>query len=172
MKKIISFILAIVLILGNLFSMVAFATDENRVGVVIEHNVKIEPIQTNSEQNMIKSTRGNIDLSDGTTTFTVGKLSAGAYYRTDTYSITKTKIRLVLQSVNGAASHIKVTLYKSSGASVAVATVSLPSTSLMSGTGEAITFTNLNSSLTYYAKIENMDTSTTGTIYGNARQMS
>ena len=78
MKKIISFILAIVLILGNLFSMVAFATDENRVGVIIEHNVEIEPIQTNSEQNMIKSTRGNIDLSDGTTTFTVGKLSAGA----------------------------------------------------------------------------------------------
>ena len=118
---------------------------------------------------------GSISITptaSGTTTFTVGKLSAGAYYRTDTYSITKTKIRLVLQSVNGAASHIKVTLYKSSGASVAVATVSLPSTSLMSGTGEAITFTNLNSSLTYYAKIENMDTATTGTIYGNARQMS
>ena len=63
-----------------------------------------------------------------------------------------------MQSIGGASPHVKVTLYKSSGVSVATSTVNLPwSTPLGGGGSETVTFSNLNSSTNYYAVIENMD---------------
>ncbi len=95
----------------------------------------------------------------------MGVLDAGEKYTTDTYDISKSKIKVTLQSIGGASPHVKVTLYKSSGVSVATSTVNLPwSTPLGGGGSETVTFSNLNSSTNYYAVIENMDTVETGTI--------
>ena len=78
-----------------------------------------------------------------------------------------------MQSIGGASPHVKVTLYKSSGVSVATSTVNLPwSTPLGGGGSETVTFSNLNSSTNYYAVIENMDTVETGTILCVVKQIS
>ena len=75
---------------------------------------------------MVESRKSTEDLSSGSVAFTVGVLDAGEKYTTDTYDISKSKIKVTLQSIGGASPHVKVTLYKSSGVSVATSTVNLP----------------------------------------------
>ena len=82
---------------------------------------------------------------------------------------TKSTIKIGLQSLAGASPHIKVTLYKSNGVSVAT-TMNLPWSSPMSGGTTYVSFTNLDTAYNYYAVIQNMDTVQTGTILGIAKQ--
>ena len=132
---------------------------EANVIVTVEHEEK------DIFESMVESRKSTVDLSSGSVAFTVGVLDAGEKYTTDTYDISKSKIKVTLQSIGGASPHVKVTLYKSSGVSVATSTVNLPwSTPLGGGGSETVTFSNLNSSTNYYAVIENMDTVETGTI--------
>lgn len=116
--------------------------------------------------------RGNVDLSQGNSNFSIGVLEENEVYTTDIYSITKSTIKIGLQSINRASEHIKVTLYKSNGVSVAVATLSLPGTNVAGGvaTTKYVSFTNLDSANRYYAVIKNMDTVQTGSIVGIAKQ--
>lgn len=114
--------------------------------------------------------RSTVDLSNGISTFGVGNLKANETYTTDTYTITKSKIKIGLQSLSGASEYIKVTLYKSNGSSVATATLSLPWTSISSATTQYVSFDNLDSSKKYYAVIKNMDTVQSGNIIGVAKQ--
>ena len=140
---------------------------EANVIVTVEHEEKdiFEMYGNVFEESMVKSRKSTVDLSSGSVAFTVGVLDAGEKYTTDTYDISKSKIKVTLQSIGGASPHVKVTLYKSSGVSVATSTVNLPwSTPLGGGGSETVTFSNLNSSTNYYAVIENMDTVETGTI--------
>ena len=140
---------------------------EANVIVTVEHEEKdiFEMYGNVFEESMVESRKSTVDLSSGSVAFTVGVLDAGEKYTTDTYAISKSKIKVTLQSIGGASPHVKVTLYKSSGVSVATSTVNLPwSTPLGGGGSETVTFSNLNSSTNYYAVIENMDTVETGTI--------
>ena len=140
---------------------------EANVIVTVEHEEKdiFEMYGNVFEESMVESRKSTVDLSSGSVAFTVGVLDAGEKYTTDTYDISKSKIKVTLQSIGGASPHVKVTLYKSSGVSVATSTVNLPwSTPLGGGGSETVTFSNLNSSTNYYAVIENMDTVETGTI--------
>ena len=170
--------LAIVLTLLLAFSLApisVFATSEDpsekEVGVFIEVvNEDLSALYGFSNSNYVKSL---VDLSAGQDAFTVGALQAGDTYTTNTYSITKSKIRIGLESLSGASPHIKVTLYKSSGVSVAVTTMNLPwSNPASGGTTVYVTFTNLDTAFDYYAVIENMDTVQTGMILGVAKQKS
>ena len=135
---------------------------EANVIVTVEHEEKdiFEMYGNVFEESMVESRKSTVDLSSGSVAFTVGVLDAG-----EKYNISKSKIKVTLQSIGGASPHVKVTLYKSSGVSVATSTVNLPwSTPLGGGGSETVTFSNLNSSTNYYAVIENMDTVETGTI--------
>ena len=114
--------------------------------------------------------RSSVNLSNGVSNFTVGKLKTNASFTTDTYTITKNTIKIGLQSISGAAEHIQVTLYTNNGSSVAVATLSLPWSSLASGTVKYVTFSNLDPTTKYYAVIKNTDTTESGTILGIAKQ--
>lgn len=58
-----------------------------------------------------ESRKSTVDLSSGSVAFTVGVLDAGEKYTTDTYDISRNKIKVTLQSI-GASPHVKVTLYK------------------------------------------------------------
>lgn len=170
MKKIISMILTLVLVC-SLFPVSAFAAEENskaNVGVVIE--VVDEDLPSPYDFSKLNAATSIVDLSEGQDLFTVGRLQAGGTYRTNTYNITKTTIKIGLESYGGASPHIKVTLYKSSGISVAVTTMSLPSSIPMQGRTTYVSFTNLDTSYDYYAVIENIDTGLTGAINGIAKQ--
>ena len=102
--------------------------------------------------------------------FTIGKLDASEAHTTDTYGVTKSKIRISLQSLQSASPHIKVTLYKPSGTSVATTTVSVPVISSTGDGGKTITFSNLDSAFDYYAIIANMDSKESGNLIGMASQ--
>jgi hypothetical protein len=114
--------------------------------------------------------RATVDLSQGSSHFTVGTLDANQSYTTDTYKITKTTLKIGLQSITRPSKHIKVVLYKSNGTSVAETTVSLPQVNPIGGSTTYISFTNLSTSNNYYAKIKNTDTATSGNIFGVAKQ--
>lgn len=117
------------------------------------------------EESMVESRKGTVDPSSGSVVFTVGVLDAGKKYTTDTYDISRSKIKVTLQSIGGALPHAKVTLYKGPGAGVATGTVNLLwSIPLGGGGNETVVFSNLNSSTSYYVAVENMDTIETGTI--------
>ena len=140
-------------------------TVEHEEKDIFERSTVLLRLSTILEESMVESRKSTVDLSSGSVAFTVGVLDAGEKYTTDTYDISKSKIKVTLQSIGGASPHVKVTLYKSSGVSVATSTVNLPwSTPLGGGGSETVTFSNLNSSTNYYAVIENMDTVETGTI--------
>ena len=171
MKKILSIVLTLLLVC-SLVSVSALAASEDsnaaKVGVYIEAvDEDLSSLYDFSNPNPAKSL---VDLSSGQDVFTVGTLQAGATYRTNTYNITKSTIKIGLQSIAGASPHIKVTLYKSSGVSVAVTTMNLPWSSPLSGGTTYVSFTNLDTTYDYYAVIENMDTVQTGTILGIAKQ--
>ena len=70
-------------------------------------------------------------------------------------------VDIVHKSLAGASPHIKVTLYKSNGESVAVTTMNCP----INGSATYVSFTNLNTTYNYYAVIQKMDTVQTGTIF-------
>lgn len=171
MKKMLSIVLSLLLVC-SLVPVSAFAASEDqsdaKVGVFIE--VVDEDLSSLYDFSTPRRARSLIDLSAGQDTFTVGTLQAGTTYRTNTYSITKSTIKIGLQSLAGASPHIKVTLYKSNGVSVAVTTMDLPWSSPMSGSTTYVSFTNLDTANNYYAVIQNMDTVQTGTILGIAKQ--
>ena len=139
-----------------------------KVGVFVE--VVDEDLSSLYDFSTPRRARSVVDLSAGQDTFTVGTLQANSTYRTNTYSITKSTIKIGLQSIAGASPHIKVTLYKSNGVSVAATTMNLPWSSPMSGGTTYVSFTNLDTAYNYYAVIQNMDTVQTGTILGIAKQ--
>ena len=147
-------------------AMAAESKDTNVI-VTVEHEDQdlFEMYGNVFEERRVGSRRSTVDLSEGQSSFTIGVLDAGEEYTTDTYNITKAKIKVGLQSLGGASPHIKVTLYKSSGVSVGVTTVILPWASIGNGTGgRTVTFSNLDTSTNYYVVIENMDTKATGSI--------
>lgn len=171
MKKILSIVLSLLLVC-SLAPISAFAASEEqsteKVGVFVE--VVDEDLSSLYDFSTPRRARSVVDLSTGQDTFTVGTLQANSTYRTNTYSITKSTIKIGLQSLAGASLHIKVTLYKSNGVSVAATTMDLPWSSPMSGGTTYVSFTNLDTAYNYYAVIQNMDTVQTGTILGIAKQ--
>lgn len=158
MKKILSIVLSLFLVC-SLAPISAFAASEDqstaKVGVFVE--VVDEDLSSLYDFSTPRRARSVVDLSAGQDTFTVGTLQANSTYRTNTYSITKSTIKIGLQSLAGASPHIKVTLYKSNGVSVAVTTMNLPWSSPMSGSTTYVSFTNLDTAYNYYAVIQNMD---------------
>ena len=170
MQKILSIVLSLLLVC-SLAPISAFAASEDqstaKVGVFVE--VVDEDLSSLYDFSTPRRARSVVDLSAGQDTFTVGTLQANSTYRTNTYSITKSTIKIGLQSLGGASPHIKVTLYKSNGVSVAT-TMNLPWSSPMSGGTTYVSFTNLDTAYNYYAVIQNMDTVQTGTILGIAKQ--
>lgn len=171
MKKVFK-ILSILLAICFACPISAYAADdsyaERNVGVIIE--TKEEYFPSEYDFSMVSLSSGIVDLSEGNSTFTVGKLNANATYKTDTYSITKSTIKIGLQSLSAASQHIKITLYKSNGVSVAVTTVSLPWSSASDAISTYVNFTNLDPSNDYYAVIKNTDTTQSGLILGVAKQ--
>lgn len=170
-------LLSLVFTICCMFPVSVFAADdsfatkqgyEQPVGVTIE--TVNEDFASQYDFSNVSLLSGTVDLSKGTSTFTVGTLNANATYKTNTYSITKNTIKIGLQSILGASEHIKVTLYKSNGVSVAVATLSLPSSSPISGIAKYVSFTNLDPTYDYYAVIRNTDTTQSGSILGVAKQ--
>ena len=170
-KIILSIVLSLLLVC-SLAPISAFAASEEqsteKVGVFVE--VVDEDLSSLYDFSTPRRARSVVDLSTGQDTFTVGTLQANSTYRTNTYSITKSTIKIGLQSLAGASPHIKVTLYKSNGVSVAATTMDLPWSSPMSGGTTYVSFTNLDTAYNYYAVIQNMDTVQTGTILGIAKQ--
>lgn len=171
MKKVWARLLCIVLVLIYCVlpsTAMAIEGKEANVVVTVEHEEKdiFEMYGNVFEESMVQRRKSTVDLSTGGIAFTVGVLDAGEKYTTDTYNISKSKIKVTLQSIAGASPHVKVTLYKSSGVSVATSTVSLAWSTPMGGGGgsEVVTFSNLISSTNYYVVIENIDTVATGTI--------
>ena len=114
MKKILSIVLSLFLVC-SLAPISAFAASEDqstaKVGVFVE--VVDEDLSSLYDFSTPRRARSVVDLSAGQDTFTVGTLQANSTYRTNTYSITKSTIKIGLQSLAGASPHIKVTLYKS-----------------------------------------------------------
>ena len=113
----------------------------------------------------------SIDLSNGADSFIVGTLGANATYKTNTYKSSNGRIKILLESYSKASNHIKITLYKSTGTSVAEATLSVPASN-PAGTGGAksVTFTNLSATTNYYAVIKNIDTVESGSLIGLAKK--
>lgn len=174
--KKISLVLVAAMLVSCTLPSIAFATESSATNVVatVENDPNInlfENYDFSPLKQRVRSARSTTNLAQGNSSFTVGVLASNSTYTTDTYSISKTQIKLVLQSIAGASPHIEVTLYKSNGTSVAVATASLPwSTPLGGGGGQTITFSNLDAKTNYYAVIKNMDTGSTGTILAVAKQ--
>ena len=169
-NRVISVIFAVALILGfQPFAMAAEA-QEDPVDVIVEYR-EGEFLSQEKDMIAVRQARATVDLSDGSSSFTVGVLKGDETYTTDTYEITKTTIDIGLQSIQGSSPYIKVTLYKSTGVSVAEKTVALPASypTQVGGTVH-IKFTNLNTSTKYYAIIENLDTNVTGNILGLTKQ--
>lgn len=178
MKKMLRLIVC-TLALVCVFPMSVFAAEpmweakENNaapIGVFVE-TVEEDLISCYNYSNMpTPKKRATVDLSQGSSHFTVGTLDANQSYTTDTYKITKTTLKIGLQSITRPSKHIKVVLYKSNGTSVAETTVSLPQVNPIGGSTTYISFTNLSTSNNYYAKIKNTDTATSGNIFGVAKQ--
>ncbi len=120
MKKMLRLIVC-TLALACVFPMSAFAAEpaqgvkENSVapvGVLVE-TVAEDLISSYNYSNMpTLAKRTTVDLSEGPSHFTVGALDANKSYTTDTYKITKTTLKIGLQSIARPSSHIKVVLYK------------------------------------------------------------
>lgn len=178
MKKMLRLIVC-TLALACVFPMSAFAAEpaqgvkENSVapvGVLVE-TVAEDLISSYNYSNMpTLAKRTTVDLSEGPSHFTVGALDANKSYTTDTYKITKTTLKIGLQSIARPSSHIKVVLYKKNGTSVAETTISLPQVNPIGGSTTYISFTNLSTANNYYAKIKNIDTATSGSIFAVAKQ--
>lgn len=163
--------LAVMFTLCIFFSFSAFAAEEKGVSVSVEYNENLNILKEMGEMpKHAIAQKGYVDLSDGNDYFTIGKLDASEAHTTDTYGITKSKIRINLQSLQSASPHIKVTLYKPSGTSVATTTVSVPVISSTGDGGKTITFSNLDSAFDYYAIIANMDSKESGNLIGMASQ--
>ena len=167
MKKMLRLIVC-TLALACVFPMSAFAAEpaqgvkENSVapvGVLVE-TVAEDLISSYNYSNMPTLAKRT----------TVGALDANKSYTTDTYKITKTTLKIGLQSIARPSSHIKVVLYKKNGTSVAETTISLPQVNPIGGSTTYISFTNLSTANNYYAKIKNIDTATSGSIFAVAKQ--
>lgn len=105
-----------------------------------------------------------IDLSDGADSRAFGALACDQIVSTNTYSITKTKIKVSLLSMRINSPNVRVTLYASNGQPLASQNVSIPAFSTISLTGANVTFRGLNSATQYYIEIKNLDTASTGDI--------
>ena len=166
MKKILTIILSLLLVC--LMAPVSTFAATEEIGVSVE--ITDDDLSSLYDFSSSYHARSSVNLSAGQNTFTVGTLKAGATYRTNTYNITKSTIKIGLQSLGSASQHIKVTLYKSNGTSVAVTTMNLPWSSALSSGTSYVSFSNLDTSSAYYAVVKNMDTVQTGTILGVAMQ--
>lgn len=180
MKKILS-VLTLVLSVILVFPIAVFAaentseskeTETKPVGVIVE-TVEEEylPLKYDYSKPRVSMFSSVVSLAGGGKPFDVGTLSTNATYVTDTYSITKGTIKVGFQSVTAPSSHLKVTLCKSSGYSVAAKTISVPWSNIASGSYTTyISFTNLDTASNYYVVVQNMDTVQTGYIFGIAMQ--
>ena len=170
MKKFVSMILAVVMIVSCTV-VTAFASDGGDcVGVQVQY-VDYEQFSELGNEMATKTRASVVDLSSGDDFFSAGVLDAKETYITSTYNITKTTMKFSLTSYDAASPHIEVTLYKSSnGSSVAVKTVSLVKSSLIGGKAAIIEFTNLDTTVDYYAGIKNIDTGESGNIKGYVGQ--
>lgn len=171
-KKMLSLFSAIFAILC-VFPISAFAaeSDPHSVSVSVEYVEEDLSSQYDFTPFSIAPRRGTVDLSKGNNSFSIGILTASGKYTTSTYSITKGTIRIGLQSLSAASEHIRITLYKSNGSSVATHTVSVPwSNPTTSGITTYVSFTNLDANLDYYAVIENIDSVQSGSLLGVAMQ--
>lgn len=160
MKKILLSFLSVVLIFCSTVSILAYADEDPEVGVIVEYNVDNPFFEFTPTAN---NRSGLVDLSQGSHSFSISSLEYNESYRTSTYDITKTSIKVAMQSLGNPSPHVRVTLYKSTGVSVAQKTVSLPAGSLGSGSVR-LTFTNLVSSQNYYIVFTNVNEHTTSTL--------
>ena len=71
---------------------------EANVIVTVEHEEKdiFEMYGNVFEESMVESRKSTVDLSSGSVAFTVGVLDAGEKYTTDTYDISKSKIKVAI----------------------------------------------------------------------------
>lgn len=170
-NRVISAIFAVALMFGFQPLAMAAEVQEDPVDVIVEYR-EGEFLPQEKDVIVGRQARATVDLAEGSSPFTVGELKGEETYTTDTYEITKTTIDVGLQSLQEYSPHIKVTLYKSTGVSVAEKAVSLPASYPMQVGGTVhIKFTNLNTSTKYYAVIENMGTEMSGNIIGVTRQV-
>ncbi|MCR5293871.1 MAG: hypothetical protein K6E30_01690 [Lachnospiraceae bacterium] len=178
MKKLLAS-LSIVVLFVCISPNSVFAGDDNErnddqykipVGVIVETTEESLLSKYDFSNLSVSSQRSLVDLSQGYSSFTIGMLNSNASYTTDTYSITKSTIKIGLQSFSGASPNIRVTLYKSNGVSVAVSTVSVPWSNPASGSVTYVSFTNLDTSYDYYAIIKNIGSTQSGMLLGVAMQ--
>ena len=177
MKKILVFLIVTVLVVC-IFPVSVFAGDERLgcnygtpVGVVVETTEESLISQYDFSSSLMQHQRGLVDLSQGYSSFVIGTLNSDATYTTDTYNITKSTIKIGLESFSGASQHIKVTLYKSTGESVAVSVISVPVSNPANESTTYVSFTNLDTSYDYYAVIKNVSTTQSGLLLGIAKQV-